>query len=77
MDLEIFNTRGTDEEGHGKGKKKIRGPGTPAFRKLAEDSQQERPVIEGKAEEMPKEEEESDNIYQSNLVKSQCTDFLG
>lgn len=42
MDLEIFNTRGTDEEGHGKGKKKIRGPGTPAFRKLAEDKESAR-----------------------------------
>ena len=38
MDLEFLNTSGIDEDAWGKGKKKTRGSGTPAFTELAEES---------------------------------------
>lgn len=38
MDLEFLSTSVIDEDAWGKGKKKTRGPGTPAFRDRAEES---------------------------------------
>lgn len=37
MDLEVLN-ESVDGGAHGKGKKKTRGPGTPAFKELVEES---------------------------------------
>lgn len=38
-DLEILSARSIDEDAHRQGKKKIRGPGTPAFEELAEEEE--------------------------------------